>query len=144
MARNRIPGIPQDYFLEAINEFCEPGDYDWYRINGVAYDNLNREIIKFTKEGIHGSLQSKGTNLNQNKKGNTTTHKYEFFCSAVYQIKIGDFIYDDFRNEWLHVDGITNDYIEWGVRGVSLTSINLNEYKDLRDAVKFLNGEETL
>lgn len=144
MARNRIPGIPQDYFLESINEFCQPGNYDWYRCSGWTMDELHRRMRSYAKEEIHGSLQSKGISKNQNIKGNTTDHKYGFYCSAIYQINVDDFIYDDWRHAWLHVDKITDDYIEWGVRGVELTMINLTEYQDLALAVKFLNGEETL
>lgn len=129
--------IDPTYFFEAVEEFAL--DCDWYYESDMVIDELGMKHTQFVKDVIRGSLQSKGTSLNQKKEGNTETMKYEFYCMSKYRIKIGDFIF--YKNRWLHTDFV-QDYDEWGVRRADLTMVNLNNYKDLLESVKYLNGEE--
>ena len=129
--------IDPTYFYDAIEEFAF--NYEWYVVNGLSLDELGRRITQFDKRIIRGSLQSKGTSLNFKSSGNTETMKYEFYCKSLYRISIGDFIH--YKDRWLHVDNV-NDYDGWGVRSASLTMVNLNNYKDLQEYLKYLNGEK--
>lgn len=127
------------YFYEAVEMFAF--NYDWFYESDMEIDDLGMKKVSFVKAVIRGSLQPKETSLNQDTKGNTTTLKYEFYCMANYRIKIGDFIY--YKGRFLHVDAL-QDLDEWGVRRCSLTMINLNDYKDLQETVKYLNGEKII
>ena len=100
---------------------------------------MGEKETQFVKDYIRGSLQSQGTSLNQKKEGNTENMKYEFYCMSKFRIKIGDFIC--YKNRWLHVDSV-RDFDEWGVRSATLTMINLENYKNLQESVRFLNGDE--
>ena len=125
------------FFYEALEMFAF--NYDWFYESDMEIDDLGMKRVSFVKATIRGSLQPQETSLNQNTKGNTTTLKYEFYCMSNYRIKIGDFIY--YKGRFLHVDSL-HDYDEWGVRRCSLTMINLNDYKDLQETVKYLNGDK--
>lgn len=135
MAQHHV--IDPMFFYEAVEEFAL--DCDWYYESDLIIDDLGEKKTRFVKDYIRGSLQSQGTALKQSKDGNTEDMKYEFYCMAKYRIKIGDFIF--YKNRWLHVDSV-RDFDEWGVRSCTLTMINLNNYKDLQESVRFLNGEE--
>lgn len=127
--------IDPTFFYDAIEEFAF--NYDWYVVDGLSLDDYGRRITQFKKMTIRGSLQSKGTSLNLKSSGNTENMKYKFYCKSLYRIGIGDFIH--YKNRWLHVDQV-EDYDEWGVRNVSLTMVNLNNYKDLEEYVKYIEG----
>lgn len=135
MHQNHV--IDPAYFYDAIEEFAF--DYDCFVVNGFTIDEYGRKITKFEKMKIRGSLQSQGNSLRQSKDGNTQEMKYDFYCKSLYRINIGDFIF--YKNKWLHVDSI-NDYDEYGVRSCSLQMIQLTNYKDLSDYVKYLEGEK--
>lgn len=128
--------VDPTFFYDAIEEFAF--DYDLFREKGINIDNMGRKITKFEKTTIRGSLQSHGKSLNQSISGNTQQMKYDFYCKSLYRINIGDFIF--YKNRWLHVDSV-NDYDEWGVRSCSLTMIQLTDFKDLAEYVKYLEGE---
>lgn len=129
--------IDPTFFYEAIEEFAF--NYDWYVVKGLTLDDYGRRITQFDKQTIRGSLQSKGTSLNLKSSGNTETMKYMFYCKSLYRINVGDFIF--YKNRWLHVDRV-EDYDEWGVRNASLTMVNLNNYKDLKEYLDYLNGDK--
>ena len=134
MLQNHV--IDPTYFYDAIEQFAF--NYDWYVQNGTEIDDLGRRKASFQKLKIRGSLQPQGTNLNQSTSGNTENLKYNFYCKSLYRINVGDFIF--YKNRFLHVDGF-RDYDEWGVREAYLTMINLNNYHDFKEYLKYLDGE---
>lgn len=127
------------YFYDAIEMFAF--NYDWYVTDNFIIDDLGRKITKFKKETIRGSLQSRGTEYSQKLSGNIENMSYEFFCKSIYRINVGDFIF--YKDRWLIVTFV-QDYDEWGVRNCKLNMINLNNYKDLQDYIKYLNGEKII
>ena len=128
------------WFYDAVEEF--KFTYVWYVQGKIEKDELFRQVVRYERQTIDGSLQIQDTNLNMNGTGgNTQSTKYKFYCMANFRIKTGDFIYDNGR--YLHVDGF-HAYDEYGVRTAELTEINLNDYKDLQESIRFLNGEEIL
>lgn len=129
--------IDPTFFFEAVEEFAL--DFDWYYEGDMLIDELGEKKTQFVKDVIRGSLQSQGTALNQRMEGNIENMKYEFYCMSNYRIKIGDFIF--YKNRWLHVDSV-RDFDEWGVRSATLTMVNLTNFKDLQESVRFLNGDE--
>ncbi len=128
--------IDPTFFYDAIEVFAF--NYEWYVVKEISLDELGRRITQFDKLTIRGSLQSQGTSLNLSTSGNTETMRYRFYCKSLYRINIGDFI--RYKNRWLHVDEVS-DFDEWGVRSASLTMVNLNNYKDLLEYVKYLEGD---
>ena len=135
MKQNHV--IDPTWFYEAVEEFAF--NYPWFYEGDIAVNDLGEKTTSFVKDTIRGSLQSQGTSLNQSKNGNTEQMTYEFYCMSKYRIKIGDFIL--YKNRWLHVDSV-RDFDEWGVRSCKLTMVNLNNYKDLLESVKYLKGQE--
>ena len=135
MKQNHV--IDPTWFYDAIEEFAF--DYDWFYEGDFQINDLGEKTTSYVRDSIHGSLQSQGTSLKQSKDGNTEDMTYEFYCKSSYRIKIGDFIL--YKNRWLHVDSV-RDFDEWGVRSCKLTMVNLNNYKDLLETVKYLQGLE--
>lgn len=129
--------IDPTWFYDAIEEFAF--NFDWYVEIKRGLDDFGRENITYNKQVIRGSLQSQGTSLVQDNRGNTENMQYMFYCKSLYRINVGDFIL--YKNRWLHVDGV-HDYDEYGVRNASLTMVNLNNYKDFEEYLKYLNGEK--
>lgn len=129
--------IDPTWFYDAIEEFAF--DYDWYATEGIDVDDLGRQVTKFRKNKIRGSLQSQGTSLSQSTDRTTENMRYEFYCKSLYRIYVGDFI--RYKDRWLHVDSV-NDYDEYGVRKSTLTLINLNNYRDFKEYLEYLNGEK--
>lgn len=128
------------WFYDAVEEF--KFTYDWYIECRIEKDELFRQVVRYDKQKIDGSLQIQDTNLNINGSGgNTQSTKYRFYCMANFRIKTGDFIY--YKGKYLHVDGF-HEYDEYGVRTAELTEVNLNNYKDLQESIRFLNGEEII
>ena len=134
MSQNHV--IDPTYFYDAILEFAF--DYDWYVVTGYDVDDLGRRVAKFDKQIINGSLQPQTGSINFSITGNTDNLKYKFYCKSLYRIGKGDFIF--YKNRYLHVDD-WQEYDEWGVREVSLTMINLSDYKDFQEYLKYLKGE---
>lgn len=136
MANYQNHVVDPTYFYDAIAQFRFT--YDWYVETERTVDEYGRLSYGFVKMEIDGSLQSQGVSLRQNKSGNTNEMKYKFYCKSLYRIKIGDFIL--YKNRWLHVDSVT-DYDEYGVREADLTMVQLTNYNDLYEYVKYLEGE---
>lgn len=133
MSQNHV--IDPTFFYDAIEWFAF--DYDWFAVTELGLDDLGRERRNFQKMKIRGSLQPQASSINFSTAGNTENLKYEFYCKSIYRINFGDFIF--YKNRYLHVDGV-HDYDEWGVRQVSLTMINLNDYRDFKDFILYLDG----
>lgn len=129
--------VDPTWFFDALDLFTF--EYDWFVQKGFAVDEMGRRITKFDKLKIEGSLQPEQTSLNFSENGNTQTYKYNFYCRSIFRIDIGDFIF--YKNSYLHVDGV-HEYDEYGVRSCTLTMINLNKYKDLKDYIDYLNGDK--
>lgn len=134
MYQNHV--VDPTYFYEAIEQFSF--DFDWYPIKDTEIDELGKRVLKYGKETIRGSLQSKGTRLNQNVNRNSEDMQYEFYCKSLYRISIGDFIF--YKNRWLRVFTV-NDFDEYGVRSAVLQMVELNNYKDFKEYLKYLRGE---
>ena len=125
------------FFWGAIDMFEFP--YVWFVKKKQEKDKPGRIVHGYEKKEIRGSLQSQGFTKNFNTSGNTTSHKYMFYCKAIYQIGIDDYIY--YQGNLLHVDGVTVDYTyEYGIRACSLTVVQLIENRNLDDVEKFLEG----
>lgn len=137
MIQNHV--VSPNIFFDAVEEFAF--NYDWFVESTITVDKYGDEKINYQHLTIRGSLQSQGTSLDQSTNGNTENMQYKFYCMSYYRIKIGDFIL--YKNRYLRVNQV-QDYDEWGVRESSLTMINLNNYKDLQESVKYLNGEKII
>ena len=137
MAQNHV--IDPTFFFDAIAEFAF--DYDWYAMTGYEVDDMKRRVAKFDKRTINGSLQPQTGSISFRVEGNTHNLSYKFYCKSLYRISLGDFIH--YKNRYLHVDEV-QDYDEWGVREVSLTMVNLTDYRDFQSYLKYLEGEESV
>lgn len=137
MAQNHV--IDPTFFFDAILEFSF--DYDWYASKGVVLDDMKRRVTQFDHQIINGSLQPQTGSISFNTSGNTHRLQYKFYCKSLYRINFGDFIH--YKNRWLHVDEV-QDYDEWGVREVSLTMVNITDYRDFEAYIKYLQGEESV
>lgn len=135
MANYQNHVIDPTWFWDAIEEFAF--DFDWFVVSSITTDELFREKRTYTKDIIHGSLQSQGTALNQSTAGNTENMEYEFYCASIYRIKVDDFIL--YKNRWLHVESV-RDVDEFGVRSARLKMVNITNYNDLLEYIKYLNG----
>lgn len=137
MAQNHV--IDPTFFFDAILEFAF--DYEWYAVKDVEFDDMKRPISKFEKLTINGSLQPQRGNVDFKLSGNTHNLKYRFYCKSLYRINYGDFIH--YKNRYLVVDEV-QDYDEWGVREIGLTMVNLSDYRDFQEYLKYLEGEESV
>lgn len=129
--------IDPTYFYDAIEEFSF--NYDWYVITNKGIDEWGRETTEFTKKIIRGSLQTQGNSIVLSKNGNHQQNDYNFYCKSLYRINIGDFIF--YKETWLHVNNV-HEYDEYGVRECTLKMVNLNNYRDLKEYVDFLEGNK--
>lgn len=136
MANYQNHVVDPTYFFDAIEQFAF--DYDAYIVIGKKIDDYGRIISEFNKETIRGSLQSQGIKIFRDKSGNIQEMIYEFYCKSLYRINIGDFIV--YKNRYLIVTSV-NDYDEWGVRSCSLKMVQLTDYNDLYEYIKYINGE---
>ena len=128
--------VDPTYFYDAIEEFSF--NFTIYTVTNKTIDDYGNVKYAYDNAIIRGSLQSDGTRLVQSKEGNTTVVKYRFYCKSLYRINIGDII--EYKNKYLRVDFV-QDYDEYGVRNCELTMIQLTAYRDLRDYIRYLNGE---
>lgn len=132
--------VDPTFFYDAIEEFAF--DFDWYPLDNVpTVDPLGKLNYHYRKETIRGSLQTQGARLNQNVDLNTEDTQYRFFCKSLYRISIGDFIV--YKNRYLRVNYV-HDYDEWGVRRADLQMVELSNYKDFVEFIKYLNGQITV
>ena len=128
--------IDPTYFYDCIEEFSF--NFTIYTVTNKTIDDYGNVKYTYDNAIIRGSLQSDGTRLVQSQEGNTTVVKYRFYCKSLYRINIGDII--EYKNKYLRVDFV-QDYDEYGVRNCELTMIQLTAYRDLRDYIRYLNGE---
>ena len=135
MYQNHV--IDPTFFYDAIEEFSF--NYDIYVIVKNGLNEAGKTAITFDKQIIRGSLQSQGEVLVQSETGNMITMRYAFYCKSLYRINIGDVIV--YKNRYLLCKEV-RDYDEYGVRSASLEQIQLSSYRDLRDYIRYLNGEE--
>ena len=135
MYQNHV--IDPTFFYDAIEEFSF--NYDIYVIVKTGLNEAGKTAITFDKQIIRGSLQSQGEVLVQSETGNMITMRYAFYCKSLYRINIGDVIV--YKNRYLLCKEV-RDYDEYGVRSASLEQIQLSSYRDLRDYIRYLNGEE--
>ena len=129
--------IDPTYFYDCIEEFSF--NYNIFVVTGKTLDDYGNSVLTYTNQTIRGSLQCQGVNLSQSKKGNTDEMKYRFYCKSLYRIDIGDIL--KYKNRYLRVDCVT-EYDEYGVRECALTMIDLTQYRDLSDYIKYLEGEK--
>lgn len=129
--------IDPTYFYDCIEEFSF--NYNIFVVTGKTLDDYGNSVLTYRNETIRGSLQCQGVNLSQSKNGNTDEMKYRFYCKSLYRIDIGDIL--KYKNRYLRVDGVT-EYDEYGVRECALTMIDLTQYRDLSDYIKYLEGEK--
>lgn len=128
--------VDPTYFYDVIEEFSF--NFTIYTVTNKTIDDYGNVKYTYDNAIIRGSLQSDGTRLVQSQEGNTTVVKYRFYCKSLYRINIGDII--EYKNKYLRVDFV-QDYDEYGVRNCELTMIQLTAYRDLRDYIRYLNGE---
>lgn len=134
MYQNHV--IDPTYFYDAIEEFAF--NFDWYPLNGTSVNELGKRSFTYDHQIIRGSLQSQGTNLRQSVDLNTEDMQYRFYCKSLYRISIGDFI--KYKDRYLRVIGV-RDYDEHGVRSCTLQMVNLINYKDFQQYLKYLEGQ---
>lgn len=135
MRRNHV--IDPTFFYDAIDEFAF--EYDIYVKTSETVNEQGVQVSGFTNKKIRGSLQIRDKQQNTSKEHTTTKVEYDFYCKSLYRIKEGDFIhYDDV---WLYCDRV-HPYNEYGVREAHLVAVELTDYRDLAEYVKYLEGEK--
>lgn len=128
--------IDPTYFYDCVEEFSF--NYTVFVLSGKTIDDYGNTKSTYTTQTIRGSLQAGGVTLKQSKDGNTHEMTYNFYCKSLYRIDIGDII--KYKNRYLRVDSV-REYDEYGVRECSLTMIQLTQYRDLADYIKYLEGD---
>ena len=128
--------VDPTYFYDAIEEFAF--NFDWYPQNQMVVNEAGRITYRYDKSTIRGSLQSQGTSISQDVNRNTEDMRYNFYCKSLYRISVGDFIF--YKNRWLRVFSVL-DIDEWGVRSAELRMVQLSNYKDFEEYLKYLNGQ---
>ena len=129
--------VDPTYFYDCIEEFSF--DYNIYVVEKKEIDASGNVKRTYSKNVIRGSLQSQGVELRQSKDGNTKEMRYNFYCKSLYRIDIGDII--EYKNRYLRVESV-KDFDEYGVRECSLLMVQLTQYRDLADYIKYLQGEK--
>ena len=129
--------IDPTYFYDCIEEFSF--DYNIYVVEKKEIDAGGNVKRTYSKNLIRGSLQSQGVELRQSKDGNTKEMRYNFYCKSLYRIDTGDII--EYKNRYLRVEPV-KDFDEYGVRECSLLMVQLTQYRDLADYIKYLQGEK--
>lgn len=128
--------IDPTFFYDAIQEFNFT--YDWIIETEKQLDEYGRLVHVYTNTEIQGSLQSQGIRVVHRKEGNYEEMEYKFYCKSLYRIKENDFIL--YKGKHLMVTEV-NDYDEYGVREATLKMVQLNQYQDLKEYLKFLEGD---
>lgn len=135
MLQNHV--IDPTYFYDAIEEFAF--DYKLYVNTDKDVDDYGRRVLKYSLQTIRGSLQSEGSTVNRSKTGNTDTKIYNFYCKSLYRINKNDIL--EYQNNY-YIVTFVQDYDEWGVRNAQLKNIQLTQYRDLMDYIKYLQGDK--
>lgn len=128
--------IDPTFFYDAIEQF--KFTYDWIIETEKGLDDYGRLTHGFTHSEIQGSLQSEGIRVVRRKEGNYEEMTYKFYCKSLYRIKENDFIL--YKGRYLIVNEV-QDYDEYGVREATLKMVQLNQYQDLCEYLKYLKGE---
>ena len=136
MANYQNHVVDPTWFFDALELFSF--DYDCFIVKDKSVNSMGDMVSTYEYEEIRGSLQSKGTVLQFSKQGNTENMEYKFYCKALYRINIGDFIL--YKKRLLNVYDV-NDYDEYGVRECSLKMVQLSNYRDLEEYIKYINGD---
>lgn len=131
--------IDPTFFYDAINEFSF--DYDIYVVGKDEVDDYGNTKLKYSKQSISGSLQVQNKSLQQSKSGNTHAAEYMFYCKSLYRINIGDII--EYNGDYLQCDAV-HPYDEYGVREAHLKMIQLAQYRDFADYIKYLRGTKII
>lgn len=131
--------IDPTFFNDAIEMFAF--NYDWYVNSGKTLNDEGKRINKYEKKIIKGSIQSEGLKVRKSKSGNIQEWTYSLYCKSFYRIKDGDFIC--YQGKWLRVESF-QDYDEWGVRECHLVMVQLSACKDLKEFVKYEEGEKII
>lgn len=128
--------IDPTFFYDAIEQFNFT--YDWIIETERRLDEVGRLVYNYTNSEIQGSLQSQGIKVIRRLEGNYEEMEYKFYCKSLYRIKENDFIV--YKERYLIVTDV-NDYDEYGVREATLKMVQLTQYQDLLEYLKFLNGD---
>lgn len=128
--------IDPTFFYDAIEQF--KFTYDWIIETEKKLDDYGRLTYGYTNSEIQGSLQSQGIRVIRRNEGNYEEMEYKFYCKSLYRIKENDFIL--YKDKYLIVTEVM-DYDEYGVREATLKMVELNQYQDLLEYLKFLGGE---
>ena len=136
MANYQNHVVDPTWFYDALELFSFT--YDCYIVTNKKVDEYGDTKYVYEQYEIPGSLQSQGTTVNFTMTGNTENMEYKFYCKSLYRINIGDFIL--YKNRLLNVYSV-NDYDEYGVRECSLKLVELSNYRDLQEYIKYINGE---
>ena len=129
--------IDPTYFWDAIEEFSF--DFDIYINVGKTVNDLGKRVLQYEKQTIRGSLQSQGSRINRDLTGNTIDHNYNFYCKSLYRINKNDVL--NYKDNYYIVNAV-RDYDEYGVRSAELSLIQLTNYRDLADYIKYLQGDK--
>lgn len=129
--------IDPTYFYDAIEEFAF--NYDAAVVSNKDIDDSGREVVKYKKYTVRGSLQPTPISLNQSKTGNTQSLQYNFYCKSLYRLNEGDFIY--YKGRAIRVNNVT-EYDEFGVRECQLECTDLTIRRNFNDFLNYLNGDE--
>lgn len=128
--------IDPTFFFDAINEFSF--EYTIYVVNKENdVDEYGNTKLSYYKKTIIGSLQVQTNRERQSKDGNTNEVNYMFYCKSLYRINIGDII--EYNGMFLRCNEI-HPYDEYGCREAALTMIQLSQYRDFADYIKYLRG----
>lgn len=134
MLRNHV--VDPTFFYDVIEEFAF--DYKIFIVNkSDEPDDYGNTKLSYHEEDIRGSLQIQEKRLSQSKSGNTHSVEYMFYCKSLYRIDIGDII--EYEGNYLYCDR-THPYDEYGVREAHLTMIQLANYRDFADYLKYKRG----
>lgn len=134
MFQNHV--IDPTYFYDAIEEFSF--NYILYVNTDKKIDEYGKRVLGYTREIIRGSLQSEGSHVNRSKQGNTDNKVYNFYCKSLYRINKNDIL--EYKNNY-YIVTFVQDYDEYGVRNAQLKNIQLTQYRDLAEYIKYLEGE---
>ena len=129
--------VDPTFFWDAIEQFAF--DFKLYVNTSKSVDEYGKRVLGYTQEIVRGSLQSKGSRTNRSKDGNTDTKEYAFYCKSLYRISKNDIL--EYKNDY-YIVNFVQDYDEYGVREAELSMINLTNYRDLMDYIKYLEGDK--
>lgn len=128
--------IDPTFFDDAIDEYSF--EYEAYIVSNIEPNEYGMQKATFDKVKVRGSLQTQGSTLSQNAKGNVVSNRFKFYYKSKYRLNIGDFMTYD--NKLLHVIN-SQPYNEYGVRECTLEMTQLNEHRDLAEFIHLQTGD---